>query len=268
MLFEDLTPRSMTFEGFYEWMVASAAYQQNEWKHVDPWNPASSIVLKPGEERTVGLRIVVAPSIRGIEKTLVDNHRPVAIGIPGYILPQDIEASLFLIYPKAVKQMDVKPAGAIDIRPAGATEHGWRRYVVHGKQWGRARLTITYTDGLKETVQYRVIKPESTAVDDMGLFLFSKQWFDDKGDPFHRAPSVISYDRQADAQITQDSRVWIAGLSDEAGAGSWLAAAMKEYGRPDKQQVEQVEQFVDGVLWGGLQFKDGPKKYGVRKSLF
>lgn len=267
-LFEDLTPRSMTFEGFYEWMVASAAYQQNEWKNADPWNPATSIVLKPGEERIIGLRFLVAPSIREIEKTLAENHHPVAVGIPGYILPQDIDASLFLNYSRPVKQMEVEPAGAIEIHHAGSTEHGWQRYAIHGKQWGRARLTITYTDGLSQTVQYRVIKPETATVDDLGRFLFSKQWFDAKDDPFHRAPSVISYDRQANAQVTQDSRVWIAGLSDEAGAGSWLAAAMKEYGRADKQQVEQLEQFVDGVLWGGLQFKDGPRKYGVRKSLF
>ncbi len=267
-LFEDLTPRSMTFEGFYEWMVASAAYQQDEWKQAEPWNPATSIILKPGQERTVGVRFLVADSIRSIEKTLAENRRPVAVGIPGYILPLDLEASLFLKYPETVKELEVEPAGAIDVRVAGTTEHGWRRYAVQGKQWGRARLTITYADGLVETVQYRVIKPEADAVDDMGRFLFTKQWFDTKDDPFHRSPSLISYDREAHAQVTQDSRVWIAGLGDEAGSGSWLAAAMKEYGRPKKQQVAQLEDFVDGVLWGGLQYKDGPKKYGVRKSLF
>ena len=67
-LFEDRTPRNMTFEGFYEWMVASAAYQQNEWKQAEEWNPATSIILQPGEERTVGLRFLVADSIRSIEK--------------------------------------------------------------------------------------------------------------------------------------------------------------------------------------------------------
>jgi len=267
-LFEDPTPRNMTFEGFYEWMVASAAYQQNEWKQAEPWNPATSIVLQPGEERTIGLRFLVSDSIRDIEKTLAENGRPVAVGIPGYILPQDLEGSLFLKYGRPVKDVKVEPAGAIEVRAAGNTEHGWRRYVVQGKTWGRARLTITYADGLTETVQYRVIKPETAAIDDLGRFLFSKQWFDAADDPFHRAPSVISYDRQANAIVTQDSRVWIAGLSDEAGAGSWLAAAMKEYGRPDPQQVAKLEQFVDGVLWGHLQFADGPKKYGVRKSLF
>jgi hypothetical protein len=267
-LFEDLTPRNMTFEGFYEWMAASAAYQQNEWKQAEPWNPATSIVLEPGQERTVGLRFLVADSIRTIEKTLAENRRPVAVGIPGYILPQDIEASLLLQYAEPVKKIDVEPAGAIDVQGAGTTEHGWQRFALRGKQWGRVRLTILYQDGLVQTVQYRVMKPEAEAVDDMGRFLFSKQWFDAKDDPFHRSPSVMSYDRDANAIVTQDSRVWIAGLSDEAGAGSWLAAAMKEYGRPEKQQVEKLEEFVDDVLWGGLQSKDGPKKFGVRKSLF
>ncbi len=267
-LFEDLTPRSITFEGFYEWMVASAAYQQNEWKQAEPWNPPTSIVLEPGQERTVGLRFLVSDSIRAIEKTLAVNRRPVAIGIPGYILPQDIEGSLFLKYPQPVKNINVEPAGAIEISVAGTTGHGWQRYQLRGKLWGRARLTVTYADGLVETVQYRVIKPEAEAVDDMGRFLFTKQWFDVKDDPFHRSPSVMSYDREANAIVTQDSRVWIAGLGDEAGSGSWLAAAMKEYGRPDKEQIAQYEEFVDQVLWGGLQQKEGPGKYGVRKSLF
>ena len=267
-LFKEKTPRQQTFEGFYEWMVASAAYQQNEWKNVDEWNPATSFVLAPGEERTVGLRFLVADSIRSIEKTLAENQRPVAVGVPGYVLPQDIEGSLYLKYPKPVATITVEPAGALEIKADGRTEHGWERYILRGRKWGRARLTITYGDRTVQTVQYRVIKPEAEAVDDLGHFLFTKQWFDVKDDPFHRSPSIISYDREANAQVTQDQRVWIAGLSDEAGAGSWLAAAMKEYGRPDKQQVEQLEQFVDGVLWGGIQYKDGAKKYGVRRSLF
>jgi hypothetical protein len=267
-VFHDLTPRSMTFEGFYEWMVASAAYQQNEWKQAEPWNAATSIVLQPGEQRTVGLRFLVADSIRSIESTLAENRRPVAVGIPGYILPQDMDAALFLNYPQPVKTLSVEPAGAIEVKASGTTPHGWQRYALHGRQWGRARLTVTYADGLRQTVQYEVIKPETEAVDNLGTFLFTKQWFDVKDDPFHRAPSVMSYDRQDNAIVAEDSRVWIAGLSDEAGAGSWLAAAMKEYGRPDQHQVEQLEEFVDRVVWGGLQFKDGHNKYGVRKSLF
>ena len=43
---------------------------------------------------------------------------------------------------------------------------------------------------------------------------------------------------------------------------------MKEYAQPDQQQVAKLESFADSVVWGGLQFKDGEHKYGVRKSLF
>jgi hypothetical protein len=61
---------------------------------------------------------------------------------------------------------------------------------------------------------------------------------------------------------------WSGRVACGVGSGSWLAAAMKEYGRPEKHQVEQLESFVDNVLWGGLQFKYGSNKFGVRKSLF
>jgi hypothetical protein len=43
---------------------------------------------------------------------------------------------------------------------------------------------------------------------------------------------------------------------------------MKEFGQPDKEELEKYQQFIDCVLWGGLQYSDGPQRYGVRKSLF
>ncbi len=267
-LFHDPTPRNMTFEGFYDWMVASRAYQETEWKGVEEWNPATSILLAPGEERTVGLRFLVAPEIRSIEKTLAENNRPVAIGLPGYVLPKDQDGQLFLKYARQVAHIEIEPAGALEIVPGPATNGGWQRYEVKGSQWGRARVTLTYADGLKQSVQYFVTEPARDVASALGKFAFTKQWFDDPADPFHRSPSVMSYDREKNQIVSQDARVWIAGLSDEAGAGSWLAAAMKEYAQPDKQQIAQLESFVDGVVWGGLQAKDGAHKYGVRKSLF
>lgn len=144
----------------------------------------------------------------------------------------------------------------------------WRQYLLHGKTWGRARLLVHYANGETQAIHYRVIKPAATAVADMGRFLATKQWFDDPKDPFGRSPSVMSYDRDRNEIVVQDSRAWIAGLGDEGGSGSWLAAIMKELGQPDKQEIEKYQEFIDKVIWGGLQYKEGPKQYGVRKSLF
>lgn len=267
-IFRDPTPRGTTFEGFYEWMVHSGAYQDKEWKQAKPWNLPTTATLLPGESRTYGVRFLLSDSIQGIEKTLAANKRPVAIGVPGYILPRDMQGHLFLNYPQTVQSIEVEPAGAIGVTPDATTPGGWKNYRLTGHTWGQARLSITYADGTLQTISYRVIKPESEAVADLGHFLTTKQWLADPADPFHRAPGIISYDREKDEKVMQDSRVWIAGLGDEAGSDSWLAAVMKEYGAPDKQEVSQLEQFVDGVLWGHLQYSEGPNQFGVRKSLF
>ncbi|MGC9942165.1 MAG: DUF5695 domain-containing protein [Verrucomicrobiota bacterium] len=267
-LSEDRTERSQTFEGFYEWMVHSRAYADGEWRNTQPWNLPTSETLAPGASTTVGIKFLLAPEIESIEQTLAANERPVAVGIPGYILPMDLNARLYLNYPQPVKSVQVEPDGAISVQRNVRTVHGWQGYTLHGQRWGRARLTFTYHDGLVQTIDYDVIKPEAQAVADLGNFLFTKQWFTDLNDPFHRAPSVMTYDRGHGRIVTQDARAWIAGLEDEGGAGSWLAAAMKEFGQPEKTEVDKFQQFVDGVLWGGIQYSNGPLKYGVRKSMF
>ncbi|MBO0911596.1 MAG: hypothetical protein J2P13_07355 [Acidobacteria bacterium] len=268
-VFTDPTPRGITFEGFYEWMVHSKAYAENEWKGVREWNPATSLTLAPGESKTYGVKFLLSDSIRGIEQTLAANRRPVAVGIPGYVMPTDIDGRLFLNYPRAVASLKVEPRGALSVDRLAAPLHaGWAAYAVHGRDWGRARLTVTYDDGLVESVHYFVTKPAPEVVADMGRFLTTKDWFVDSGDPFHRSPSVMTYNREQAKIVLEDSRAWIAGLGDEGGGGGWIAAMMKELVEPDKEEIRKLEQFVDGVLWGGLQYKDGEHRYGVRKSLF
>ncbi len=264
----DPTPRGITFEGSFDWMVHSSGFAAKEWKGVAEWNPSTASTVAPGATLTFGVRFLVAPELRGIEGTLLQHGRPVAIGIPGYVVPQDMPAKLFLRYGPAVRSIVSEPAGALGIHDDGRSGNGLHAYSLEGRQWGRARLVITYSDGVVQSIAYRVIRPERDAVADLGRFLFHQQWFTDARDPFHRAPSVISYDDEAGRQVTQEPRVWIAGLSDEAGAGSWLAAAMKEYLAPDPEEIAKLESFVDGVLWGGLQESSGAGKFGVHKSLF
>jgi hypothetical protein len=267
-LLNEPTRPNQTFEGAFGWMVHTQAYAEDEWKGVNQWNPPTSVIIAPGETKTFGVRFLLSDQIRNIEKTLITNSRPVAVGVPGYVLPMDLDARLFLKSPRKVRRVAVEPAGAIAVHDDPSTRNSWNAYTLHGKTWGRARLTITYADNSQQSISYYVIKPSSQAVADLGNFLFTRQWFNEPNDPFHRAPSVISYDRETNKQVTQDSRAWIAGLGDEAGSGSWLAAAMKEFGQPNREEISKYEQFIDKTLWGGLQYSDGPNKYGVRKSLF
>ena len=265
-LFADPTPRSVTFEGFMNWMVHSQAYAEDAWKNATPWNPPTMATLAPGQSRSYGVRFLLSDSIRGIEKTLAEAKRPVAVGFPGYILPMDIEGSLFLKAPPAVRSVEVEPRDALAIKPAVAAGD-WKRYAIQGKKWGRARLAITYADGTVQSVQYMVTKPEVDVAADLGRFLTTRQWFVDPKDPFHRSPSIMTFDREENKIVTQDTRAWIAGLGDEGGS-AWLSEAVKLLGRPDPAEIAKYQEFIDKVVWGGLQIADGPQQYAVRKSLF
>ena len=169
-LLDDPTPRSIVFEGFYEWMVYSKAPAEQEWKGAEQWNTPQSTVLKPGEVRQIGLKLVVAGPVKTLESKLVQQQRPVAVSVPGYVLPQDVDAKLFLKYPKKVKSIAVYPQDALTISAAENTKNDWKTYKVKGNTWGRARLTVTYDDGLVQTMSYKVIKPESQVIADYGNF--------------------------------------------------------------------------------------------------
>ncbi len=267
-LLDDPTRRGITFEGFHEWMPLSKAYAENEWKDAESWNTPSSKILKPGKSVSYGVQFVITDSIKNIEPALIENNRPVAFGVPGYVIPQDVNAELFLKYNQKVKNIKVEPSGALTLKKTEQTKNGWEKYAVTANQWGRARVTITYKNGLIQTINYKVIKSEEQVVADNGNFLLTKQWFNEKNDLFNRNPSVITYDYEEQKQVTQDSRTWICGLSDEGGAGSWLNAIMKQLIQPDKKQIAQLEDFVQKTIWGGIQYNEGPEKYGVRKSMF
>ncbi len=267
-IFTDRSPRGQLAEGFYDWTIASKGFAEKEWaKAGQQWNEPTSFHLAPGQSRTIGLRFVTAPAIRDIEKTLIANRRPVAVGIPGYVLPTDQLASLFLKSPSRVAAIESFPAGALTATPARAGK-GWARYDVRASGWGRARLTIRYADGQAQTVSYFITKPLDQVKADIGRFTTTRQWFEGKDDPFHRSPAILTYDREAEKILTQDGRVWVAGMSDEGGAGSWVAAAIKQLDNPDPAEVAKLERLVDETVLGHLQVTDGPHAGGVKKSLF
>ena len=266
-LLDERTGRSQTFEGFYEWMPHTKALAENDWKDAKPWNTPTSAKLKPGESRNYGLRFILAPEIRQIEATLAANNRPIAKGIPGTIVPMDIDAALYLKYKSPIKSLKVVPEEALKVTKGEQTSNGWQRYDISGLKWGRARLEITYNDGTKQAVHYRVIKPAAQVLKDMGNFMTTRQWYDNPNDPFGRTPAVMNYNREKDEMVLEDNRVWHAGLGDEGGTGGYVSAIMKQLGQPDANELAKLQRFMDECLWGNLQVKEGDQKYGVRKSL-
>ncbi|MDP5278997.1 DUF5695 domain-containing protein [Sphingomonas sp. DG1-23] len=267
-IFTDKSPRGQTSEGFYDWTVHSLGYADREWKEAgEQWNAPTGRTLAPGQAIEVGVRMTQTPSIRAIEGTLIANRRPVAVGIPGYVVPTDQAASLFVKAPSAIRKIESFPAGAIEASPAG-NQKGWAKLTVRGKQWGQVRLTLTYADGQVQTVSYFVTKPLDQTMADLGRFSTTQQWYEGKGDKFGRSPAILTWDNEAKKIVDVEPRVWIAGMSDEGGGGAWVAATMKQLDNPDPAEVAKIERMVDETVVGNLQIADGPQAGAVKKSLF
>ncbi|MEH3159760.1 MAG: DUF5695 domain-containing protein [Sphingomonas taxi] len=267
-VFTEATPREQTFEGFYDWVVHSRGFAEREWRGAgEQWNVPTSRTIAPGAAIEIGVRLLTAPSIRSIEPTLVAAGRPVAVGIPGYVVPTDQRATLFVKAPAAIAAIESSPADALDVRRDGAV-HGWTRLAVRSHGFGPARLTLTYADGQRQTVSYFVTQPLDRTMAALGHFATTRQWYEGKGDPFGRSPAILTWDNEAKRIVDVEPRVWIAGMSDEGGAGSWVAAMMKQLDNPDAGEVAKLERLVDETVLGRLQVADGPQAGGVKKSLF
>ncbi|KAI1184485.1 hypothetical protein F5B17DRAFT_80568 [Nemania serpens] len=253
---------SQTFEGFYEWQVLTRAWAEKEWAGVTPWNPPSSRTLAPGQSMQFGFRFSIAKGgVRDLDATVKGTGTPVAVGVPGYIIPRGSPAQLFLQASSSVSSISSEPSGALAVKEVST---GSYTVTPSSTAWGRVRLTVKYANGKTQTIHYHVTKASTDVLSDLGTFLTTKQWFNDTSDPFGRAYSVMTYDYEARAIVTQDPRVWIAGLSDEGGTGAYLAAMMKQAIQPNADEVAKLEMFVDNVLWGTIQTSD----FAVRKSIF
>ncbi|HET8735493.1 MAG TPA: DUF5695 domain-containing protein, partial [Pricia sp.] len=106
-LLDDPTPRSIVFEGFHEWMAHSKAYAENEWKGVEQWNEPTSRILSPNETQNFSLKFILSEDIQDIGESLSHEGHPVAVGVPGYVLPQDVKAQLFIDYESDIVSLKV-----------------------------------------------------------------------------------------------------------------------------------------------------------------
>lgn len=280
---EDPTPRSVTFEGFYQAVLHSKGLATDKWQAGSGawWNPPSSKVIHRGDTYTATFRFTLAQSLREVDRTLIERQRPVFSAVPGFVLSPSIQqAQLSVNLPPGaeVSSVTVQPAQALQIDPASRTG-SLVTYNVRALQLGRAFIQINVTDQPASFVHYFITPDFESHVLSYSKNLSAFRWYTDESDAFHRAPALMNTDSRMGARgvqgglILQSQKAWISGLSDECGAAPSVGMAMSVLQYPQRKYIAQLEEYVGKTLWGSqddrkarrtIQFDD----YGIRASMF
>ena len=295
---EDRANYDWMHEMLYEVVLHSKAYAQNEWRNAQPWAPASSRVIPAGGRATYGVRLRLARDVESVSPSLLAAGLPVATPLPAATLHLDMnDARLQVLMPihhLLLVGMSAEPAGCADVFMAGqpqpipdvqVAELGEGVYVatvrVLPRATGRCRVDLKYKRkaGGPEFVQYvhyQVLEPAARLLQRHGDFASTVGWLPaNSSDPWSRGPSFLGSDAEArgghGAALTEEPRVFMAGLSDESGASAPLAMAVKQLGLPSAAEVAKLEEYVFGTLWAGTsgerkRFLQGAD-YSVRLSM-
>ena len=263
--------QTAAYEGNFAWEIYTGGYSDSYWAGTEQWNDPTALTLQPGESKTFGVRFSPAGEVQDIEADINNLGLPTVIGLPSYVLARDVVGSMYVNHSSPVKGIQVCPDGALtfgDIDQAPAQP--WTGYSVtpSSSYFGRAKVLISYEDGITQSVHYWVGDSATDAITKYGQFLSNNQWYTNEQDPWRRGPSFMTYQRTSNDFVLQDARTWIAGLMDEAGAGPWVGLGLKQVIQPDAGEIDKLETFINKTVWGTVQHTEGDTKYGVQRSLF
>ncbi|KAH8690732.1 hypothetical protein BGW36DRAFT_432522 [Talaromyces proteolyticus] len=103
------------YKGNYEWSVCTAACVDDDWKGVESWNEATSLVFGPEEIASFGHRFVVVSSVADVESAATNPGLHVSVRIPGYVILEGTVESLYLNASSEPSLMEVSPANILKL---------------------------------------------------------------------------------------------------------------------------------------------------------
>jgi hypothetical protein len=219
------------------------------------------VELRAGQSASFALRVALAPNgPRTAAAALVGAAQPALRGVPGFTLPTDANSSWLLV---TVPAGAGAPTGAAATPPgvlafagpfeaAGSAGGGdTYRVALAPLAPGRARAAVALADGTTAVAHYHVTPPFAEQVAAAGHHWSEQAWLP-RGypDPFGRSASVMPWDREDGVHVLDDSRAYIVGLSDDAGAAQHLGFSSKVGVAPWASEVARLDEFIDNTLYG------------------
>ena len=237
------------------------------------FNPPTFLELRAGESVSFALRYSLAPNgPRTAAAGLLASRHPALRSIPGYTLGTDFNSSYLIVtVPRGAPpplNVTVTPLNTLafvgGFVPCAPDTAGGASYRIAAQPLapGRARAAIAFPDGTHAIAHYHITPPFNEQVASVGRHWSEQAWLPRAyPDPFGRGASVGVWDREDGVHVLDDSRAYIVGLSDDAGAGQALGFSSKVGMAPSASEVARLDEYIDNTLYG---VKPGAAKAPLR----
>jgi hypothetical protein len=272
---------------FYELSSLTAAYAAREWANSSEkqWVTPTAVKLSPGGSAVFRYRLLLADGVRGKDAALRKAGFGVLQAVPSCAIATDMQSAALHVAPPhgaSISAVRVEPPTALllgaptPIGPAAGSKlphggsgggGGFFSVAVRGlaPAAGRARVTVSYSDGSEHVANYFVMPPLDQHVRKYAAFMSTVAWYDNTTDPFARGHSVLAWNRERKQHIGvgpwdngyEDNRIFNNGLSDEAGAGANVGLAAAVGGTADPAAAHRLDLYINDTLYGvkpGLPF--------------
>lgn len=253
--------------GDYRVYVHSAAYADTEKRGT--WRQTrTSVVLKPGQERTYSFVFTWAGSIDELRQAI---RREAGLDVrvaPGMVVPQDLRVNLALGSADKIDSMTPEFPGLTRVKYVGE-KAGYSVYSIEFRKLGESLLTVD-RGGRKTVLEFFVTQPVETLVKKRAAFIAANQQHRDPSKWYDGLFSLWDVRQPQGKNLLGPDNPggqypYAVSGSDDPSNSKGVFLSEKNVAYPDVREIEALEYYLEHFVWGKLQRtdKETPHPYGV-----
>jgi hypothetical protein len=257
---------SVIFEGpYYLSVYSNAARKCGKWKYdldrqAYGLNGNSSLMLNPGEKKTLHFRFTAIESLAELGEALYQAGQLSVDVQPGMVVPVG-----------ETIQMRLRSRNKITFIPAANHIHFKMKkedkdstyWEIVFTQRGQKKIRIEHGDGVTFLFFYG-IEEVKELIKKRASFAITRHYYENPYDPFQRHHSFLAFDDMVEMIYTESEETFQAAALDEHGLPIPMFLAAKNEYDPDQKEIDVLEEFVEDSLYGVLQERD---TFLVRRSM-
>jgi Family of unknown function (DUF5695) len=251
-----------TFEGFPTFFIHSAWISKNR---PGAFLPATSLTLANNDSKTYSFKFRWAPDEADVQKILYQEGLIDVTVAPGMTVTTDLDANLDLHTKKKINSVTAQYPTETTIKSVKGKD-GHNPFKIRFSHLGQNNITVSYGQGEQTVLQFYVIEPLETLINNRAEFLVNKQQENDSSKGWYKA--FMQWDMLNKQKVTSENwnplgewKDWHTGGSDDLGYGGPVFLSEKNITNPVQSEINALEDYLKNFIWGNMQRTDTYEVY-------